>query len=86
MQRDETAYRHDRASLTTTRDLAAAVSRYDLVLAVIPLSFVAAAGWSAVTDASTTTTVGMAGVVCLLALLDALFVNPPRQGRRGAGG
>ncbi|WP_435319310.1 hypothetical protein [Haloarchaeobius sp. TZWSO28] len=85
MQRAETEYRHERASLSTIRTLVAAVSRYDLVLAMIPLSFVAAALWSVLGDASSTTAIGIAGVCCLLALVDALFVNPPGRGRRGTG-
>ncbi|WP_439027314.1 hypothetical protein [Haloarchaeobius sp. DT45] len=85
MQREETEYRHDRVSLSTVRDAVAAISRYDLVLAMIPLSFVAATVWSALADAAPTTAITVAGACCLLALADALFVNPPGQGGRGAG-
>lgn len=54
-------------------------SRYDLVLAVIPAAFLAAAGLGTASSVSVQTAVGAAAAVSGLAVLDALFINPPRE-------
>lgn len=53
-------------------------SRHDLVLAIIPTAFVVAALLGGLVGISVPTAVGLAAVVGLLAMLDALFLNPPR--------
>ena len=60
-----------------------AVSRYDILLAVIPVSFLATlvAAWFLPVPTRMGLTVG--SLVCSLAVLDALFVNPPRPGSPG---
>jgi hypothetical protein len=57
------------------------VSYYDLVLAVIPLAFLASALVSEVLSLSGTTTIAAASVVAGLAVVDALFFNPPGTDR-----
>lgn len=52
-------------------------TRYDLLLAAIPLAFVAAFGIGAVFDVPSRTVVVGAAVVGIAALLDGLFLNPP---------
>lgn len=54
-------------------------SRYDLVLAVIPAAFVAAVLVGSAAPVSFTTTAGIASAIGLLAVVDALFLNPPRE-------
>lgn len=58
------------------------VSRYDLLLAVIPLAFLASLTLGTVLAIPVRTALVGALVVGTLALVDALFINPPR----GAGG
>ena len=68
---DDTVERPDRR-----RD----VSRYDFVLAVIPTAFLIAAVASQVLPVSGHALLVAASAVGTLALLDGLFVNPPRSG------
>ncbi len=65
------------------RRLPAGVTRYDLVLAVIPLSFAVALAGSLVASLPINTAVVLGASVAAVAVGDALFVNPPTQGRRG---
>lgn len=60
-----------------TRNAGGSVSRYDLLLFLIPAAFVVALLGSAVAPVSTTTLLAAASVVGALALADGLFVNPP---------
>lgn len=60
----------------------AALSRYDLVLAVIPAAFLLAGIASQVLSVAPRATLVGATLVGALALLDGLFVNPPRSGSR----
>lgn len=62
-------------------------SRYDLVLGLIPVVFGAAGAAGAFLSVTATTAVTAAGIVSALAVVDALFLNPPRRpsaGRRWA--
>lgn len=58
-------------------ELLESVSRYDLVLAVIPTAFLTAILVANLLSISTETTLLAAAMVGALALLDALFINPP---------
>lgn len=58
-------------------DFLNSVSRYDLVLAVIPTAFITALVAANLLQLSTQTTLVAAAIVGALALLDALFINPP---------
>jgi choline-glycine betaine transporter len=53
-------------------------SRHDLVLAVIPAAFLVAAVLGTTLSVSATTAVTAAALLSGLAMLDALFFNPPR--------
>lgn len=71
--------------------LAEAVSRYDLVLAVIPLAMVAGVLLGATGSVPEPVGVGGGGVVAVAATAYALFGDPPierdhRADRRSAGG
>ena len=55
-----------------------AVSRYDAVLAVIPLSFLASAFAGQLLPVDPQVGLIVASIVGLLAVVDALFLNPPR--------
>jgi hypothetical protein len=58
-------------------DFLDSVSRYDLVLAVIPMAFIAALLAANILELSMQTTLIAAAMVAALALVDALFINPP---------
>jgi hypothetical protein len=53
------------------------LSRYDLLLALVPLGFGLALLAHVVTDVSLLTAVAAGAVLGLAVLVDALFVNPP---------
>jgi hypothetical protein len=55
------------------------VSRYDLVLAVIPAVFLAAGLLGELISLPPTLTALLAGALGSLAVVDALFINPPRE-------
>ena len=55
-------------------------SRYDFVLAVIPTAFLIAIVVGQLVSIPTHTTVTAATAIGTLALVDGLFVNPPRSG------
>ncbi|MDZ7701756.1 MAG: hypothetical protein U5J98_06640 [Halobacteriales archaeon] len=62
-------------------------SRYDLVLAAIPSAFLVAALLGVTLDVGRIAAVGAAAAFSALAVLDALFLHPPRRpsgGRRAA--
>ena len=56
------------------------VSRYDLVLAAIPVAFLLSGLVGSVVEISIEASVALASVVCLLAIVDGLFLNPPESG------
>lgn len=58
------------------------LTRYDLVLAVIPLSFLAAVSLAYATPISLQSALTTASGASALALVDALFVRPPEVGGR----
>lgn len=58
-------------------------SRYDFVLAVIPLAFLGAAGLKEIFGLNSTTAALFAGLVGGLAVIDALFLNPPEEPSAG---
>lgn len=58
-------------------------SRYDIVLAVIPATFVVAVLLGTTLSVTATTAVSVAGGVSALAVIDALFLNPPREPSAG---
>lgn len=55
-------------------------SRYDLVLAMIPSAFVIAVLLGNLISLSMQSQLLVAALVGLIALVDALFINPPRPG------
>jgi hypothetical protein len=67
------------ASPSSVSERVATLSRYDLVLAVIPLTFLLSALGASVFTIPMHRAVAIGGVVCLFALFDAMFINPPRQ-------
>jgi len=69
----EEQYRNQSASPT-------AVSRYDLVLAVIPMAFLLTAVASGVLGVSLPTALGGGSLLGLAVLADALFLHPPTTG------
>lgn len=75
---------HPRTSASTLLDRLArvttAVSRYDLLLAVIPAAFVLAAVLGALATTATRDAVLVAALVGVAAMVDALFLNPPGRG------
>lgn len=54
------------------------LSRYDLVLAVVPVAFLLALLVGGVVGVPTRVAVTTAAAVAALALIDGLFLNPPR--------
>lgn len=66
----------------TTHQFLESPSRYDLVLAVIPVAFLAAGLASQFLPLSPNAALTAAALVCALAVLDGLFLNPPRTGSR----
>jgi small-conductance mechanosensitive channel len=73
--------RRDVRRTTTLRTLLSSTTRYDFVLAAIPLCFLASLLATAASPLSLHQTVAAASLLGALALVDALFVNPPRPGR-----
>lgn len=61
-------------------ELGRRLSRYDLVLVLIPAAFCFAAVASRLASVPTHVTLAGAATVGALALFDGLFVNPPRSG------
>lgn len=57
-------------------------SRYDLVLVVIPVVFLAAGLASQFLPLTPNAALTAAALVCALVVLDGLFLNPPRTGSR----
>jgi len=57
------------------------LSRYDLVLGLIPLALLSSAVGASVSDLPLHVFMLAGAVVSLLAMIDALFVHPPRSGR-----
>lgn len=55
-------------------------SRHDLVLAVIPSVFIVSVLIGHLLSLSAQASIGVASLVGALAVVDALFVNPPRTG------
>lgn len=66
----------------TTYRLFESPSRYDLVLAVIPVAFLAAVLASRFLPLAPNVALTAAALVCGLVVLDGLFFNPPRPGSR----
>lgn len=69
----------DRTVTERVSSIARRTTRYDLVLAVIPASFVVALLAWATAVVPLTTAAGVASGIGLLAVMDALFFNPPRE-------
>lgn len=73
----------DRTAADHLSSIVRRTTRYDLVLAVIPASFaVALLGW-ATAVVPLTTAAGVASGIGLLAVMDALFFNPPSEPTAG---
>lgn len=81
MKRTETDH-VDVESLVRPSTVLGAVSRYDLVLGVLPLLWLAAAVGASVTALSIQPFLGAAGVASALVLVDALYRHPPTRDRR----
>jgi hypothetical protein len=64
----------------TERSSLSSVSRYDLVLAVIPSVFVVSVLIGHLLSLSAQASIGVASLIGALAVADALFVNPPGTG------
>ena len=56
------------------------VSRYDLVLAVIPLTFLLTAVLSGLLGVTLHIALGASGLFGIAAVVDALFLHPPTEG------
>lgn len=56
-----------------------APTRYDLVLAVIPVAFLAAAVVGLTSSVSPTAAIGAAAALSAVPFVDVLFLNPPRE-------
>jgi hypothetical protein len=69
-----------RPSRSTTTATDSGVTRYDLVLAIIPSAFIVALLAGHVLSLSMEASVVFASVVGVLALVDGLFLNPPEVG------
>jgi len=78
--RDKAVESADRraSARTTGPDL----SRYDIILVAIPLAFLAALLTGQILSLPMQATVVVGAALGALAVVDALFVNPPKQGRR----
>ena len=61
------------------------LSRYDLLLAVVPAAFLVGLAAVGLADVPIRTAMTSAGAVGALALVDGLFLNPPRGPRRSDG-
>ena len=61
------------------RPFADDLSRYDLLLAVIPAAFLLGLLAAGLADVPLRLAMGSAGAVGALALIDGLFLNPPRR-------
>lgn len=81
MERDK--LHEERIVERTTRG--AVPSRYDLVLAVVPLAFVGALAAGLLAPVSVHGALAAAALVGTVAVVDALFVNPPEQGDQPGG-
>ena len=55
------------------------LSRHDIVLAVIPVAFLLGLVAAGLADVPLRLAMGAAGAVGALALIDGLFLNPPRR-------
>lgn len=62
-------------------DRLGSISRYDLVLALIPAAFLLTAAVVGLFDVSVKTGLTAAGAIGAAALADAMFLNPPTPGR-----
>ncbi|MCU4719637.1 hypothetical protein [Halapricum hydrolyticum] len=58
------------------------LSRYDAVLAAIPSVFLGALLLGHLSPISIQAAIGLGAVLGAIAVVDALFVNPPRPGQR----
>lgn len=79
MTRTETDH-VDVESATRLSTVVRELSRYDLVLGVIPLALLTSAALASVSSVSLEVPLGLGSAVCLLAMVDALFVHPPNVG------
>lgn len=70
---------HERWSEMKWFEYLNSVSRYDLVLAVIPTAFLTALLTANLLALPARSTLVIAGFVSALVLIDALFLNPPRR-------
>lgn len=82
MKRTETDH-VELESLTRLTTLLREVSRYDLVLGVIPLSLLTSAVGASVTTLALEPVLAVGALVSLLAMIDALFLNPPAPSESG---
>jgi len=71
----------DAPRTTSFRTVLPSTTRYDFVLAVIPLCFLVSLLVTAVSSFSLYETAAVGALLGALALVDGLFVNPPRSGR-----
>ena len=81
MKRTETDH-VDVESLVRPSTVLGSVSRYDLVLGVIPLLWLTAAAVSVATTLPLHLLIAGAGVVSSVVVVDALYVHPPTRERR----
>ena len=63
--------------LSRLASLASSISRYDLLLAIIPLAFTVTVAIAGVIGLPVEIGIVAAGVVGLIVLLDGLFLRPP---------
>lgn len=58
-------------------------SRYDFVLGIIPAAFLVAAVLKQLSVLNSTTAILLGGLIGVLAIVDALFLNPPADPSTG---
>lgn len=63
--------------------LSSSLSRYDLVLALIPSLFVLTGVGATLFNVSLAMALAGGAIIGALAVIDALFINPPTRGRPG---
>lgn len=69
----------DRTTFDRVKAIAQQASRYDLVLAVIHAAFIAAVLVGSAASVSFTAAGGAASAIGLVAVVNAVFLNPPRE-------
>lgn len=81
-RREAAVDRHEDAGIDDSRP---GLSRYDLLLAVIPAAFLVGSAVALAADVPLRLVEPVAASIGALALVDGLFLNPPRRPGAGSG-